>query len=90
MRREGRGVLHVTHSISDAAKADRVVVLQSGAVVFDGPPEELLRDHDRVRALGLVVPPTAVFAEGLRGFGVPVPVTALDAASVLEALWPSG
>jgi energy-coupling factor transporter ATP-binding protein EcfA2 len=37
----GRAILHVTHDMSEASRASRVLVLDSGALVFDGSPEEL-------------------------------------------------
>src|SRR5918998_1132579 len=42
-RREGMGVLHVTHSMSEAALFDRVVVLDDGRLVMDGTPAEVFR-----------------------------------------------
>jgi ABC-type multidrug transport system fused ATPase/permease subunit len=39
---EGRTVLSVSHRLSLAARADRVVVLDGGRVVEQGPPAELL------------------------------------------------
>jgi ATP-binding cassette, subfamily B, bacterial len=39
---EGRTVLAVSHRLSLAARADRVVVLDGGRVVEQGPPAELL------------------------------------------------
>jgi ABC-type multidrug transport system fused ATPase/permease subunit len=39
---EGRTVLAVSHRLGLAARADRVVVLDGGRVVEQGPPAELL------------------------------------------------
>ena len=39
---EGRTVVSVSHRLSLAAQADRVVVLDGGRVVEQGPPRELL------------------------------------------------
>jgi ATP-binding cassette subfamily B protein len=38
----GRTVLLVTHRMSDAARADHVVVFEAGRVIEQGPPERLL------------------------------------------------
>jgi ATP-binding cassette subfamily B protein len=47
----GRGVLTVAHRLSTAREADRVVVLERGEVVEEGPPEELVRRGGRFAAL---------------------------------------
>lgn len=41
----GRTVLAIAHRLSTVAKFDRVVVLQQGRIVEDGPPGELRRRH---------------------------------------------
>ncbi len=47
----GCGVLTVAHRLSTAREADRVVVLEHGRVVEDGPPEDLIRRGGRFAAL---------------------------------------
>lgn len=39
--RERAGVLWTTHLVDEAARADRVIVLNRGKVMFSGPPAEL-------------------------------------------------
>jgi ABC-2 type transport system ATP-binding protein len=40
-RCDGLGVLWATHLVEEAARADRVIVLDKGVVRFDGPPAQL-------------------------------------------------
>jgi len=84
---EGHGVLHITHDISDIASADRVIVLGHGAVVFTGSPEELLGEPEQLAGWGLALPPVVVLADHLRDLGVTIPLGAVDAKSVVDALW---
>ena len=55
----GKTVVHVTHDMSEASRARRVLVLERGALVFDGPPDALFaaaRDESAapaIHALGL-------------------------------------
>src|ERR671917_790390 len=48
-RREGTGVVHVTHSMSEAALFDRVVVMDDGRKVMDGAPPEVFRRVEELR-----------------------------------------
>src|SRR4051794_40425571 len=41
--RRGRTVIAIAHRLSTVRHFDRVVVLQSGHVVQDGPPDQLMR-----------------------------------------------
>jgi osmoprotectant transport system ATP-binding protein len=58
-RELGKTMIFVTHDIAEAfLLADRLALLQDGAMVLLGPPEDLLRsDHPEARA----------FSEGFRG-----------------------
>jgi ATP-binding cassette, subfamily B, bacterial len=42
---EGRTVLAIAHRLSTVTKFDRIVVLEQGRIVEDGPPAELRRRH---------------------------------------------
>jgi ATP-binding cassette subfamily B protein len=47
----GRTVLTVAHRLATAQEADRVLVLEAGQIVEEGPPEELIRRGGRFAAL---------------------------------------
>ncbi|HEU4492624.1 MAG TPA: ATP-binding cassette domain-containing protein [Rubrobacteraceae bacterium] len=85
-RREGMGVLHVTHSMSEAVLFDRVVVLDEGRLVMDGAPSEVFRRVDELREIGLDVPLAASLAHRLRSRGVPLEGDILDLADLRAAL----
>lgn len=84
---DGHGVLIVSHDAADVARADRVVALASGRIAFEGTPAELFADPVTLRSCGLSLSSAAHLADALRELGIPVPVTAVDAESVVEALW---
>lgn len=86
-REEGHGVLLVTHDAADVARADRVVGLVRGRVAYDGPPADLLADADAMTRVGLAGTAAGELAERLRLLGIDVPLTAMDAESVVGALW---
>jgi energy-coupling factor transport system ATP-binding protein len=39
--KDGKTIIHITHSMDEAAQADRVLVMHDGELVFDGIPKEL-------------------------------------------------
>ncbi len=85
-RLENMGVLHVTHSMSEAVLFDRVVVLEGGRKILDGTPAEVFRYVERLREVGLDVPLAASLAHRLRSRGIPLRDDVLDAADLREAI----
>lgn len=67
---EGRTVLMVTHDMALVAEyATRVIVMQDGAAVCDGSPNEVFKQDDVLKSTGLDLPPVAKIARGLRAYG---------------------
>jgi energy-coupling factor transport system ATP-binding protein len=85
-RRTGMGVLHVTHSMSEAVLFERVLVMEAGRKILDGTPVEVFRHVERLREVGLDVPLAASLAHRLRSRGVPLEGDVLDAADLREAI----
>ena len=76
-REKGITIVLITHHMDEAAMADRVVVMDSGSVVMDGTPEEVLIRVEELRAIGLAAPHTVELLHGLRQDGFDVPLDAL-------------
>jgi len=53
---QGMGIIHVTHSMEEAALADRVLVLDHGELVADGSPVDILSRVEWLKSLGLAPP----------------------------------
>jgi energy-coupling factor transport system ATP-binding protein len=85
-RREGMGVLHVTHSMSEAALFDRVVVMDDGRKVMDDTPAKVFRRVEELREIGLDVPLAASLAHRLRACGVPLEGDILNEADLRTAI----
>lgn len=85
-RRENMGVLHITHSMSEAALFDRVVVMDAGRKILDGTPAEVFRYVEKLREVGLDVPLAASLAHRLRTRGVPLEGDVLDEVDLREAV----
>ncbi len=57
-REKGITVIHITHYMNEAARADRVIVFDDGEVFLDGKPKDVFSDPERLRSVGLDVPQT--------------------------------
>ncbi|MGF1470946.1 MAG: ATP-binding cassette domain-containing protein [Rubrobacteraceae bacterium] len=76
-------ILHVTHHLEELLEADRVLVLNDGALVADVEPERLVSDTELLRDNRLLLPPVLRLAAEL---GLPPRRTPEElAALVLEA-----
>lgn len=72
-RQEGITIVHITHFMDEAVWADRIVVMDRGGIVRDGPPAVIFREPDVLRQLRLDVPAVIELAERLRVRSVPLP-----------------
>ena len=85
-REQGMTVIWITHFLGEAAVADRVVVLDKGKIALDGTPAEVFSQVQKVKALGLDVPPMAELAMRLRAGGLVLPDGILTVADMVKEL----
>ena len=85
-REQGMTVIWITHFMEEAAVADRVVVLDKGKIALDGTPAEVFSQGQKVKALGLDVPPMAELAMRLRAGGLSLPDGILTVADMVKEL----
>lgn len=73
-------VIWITHFMEEAAKADRVVVLSDGKIAMNGTPRQVFSRVEKLRDLGLDVPPMAMLSRMLnkRGFKLPGGILTVD------------
>ncbi|HZK18509.1 MAG TPA: energy-coupling factor transporter ATPase [Clostridia bacterium] len=72
-RELGMTVILVTNFMEEAAVTGRLVVLNGGRIVMEGPPEKIFSDRERLKDYGLGLPPTVQLADSLRGKGLSIP-----------------
>ena len=58
LRQQGIGIVHITHDMDEASRADRVLVLDQGKLAADGSPAAILTRVEWLKTLGLA--PTQV------------------------------
>ncbi len=83
---EGITVVLITQSMSEAVAADRVLAMHAGRIVMDGPPREVFEQGERLRALGLGLPPAVEIAHRLREQGLALPPGLLTVEALAGAL----
>ena len=85
-REKGITVVWITHFMEEAARADRVVVLHRGAIAMDGTPREVFSQVEKVKELGLDVPPMAELAQELCDAGLSLPAGILTVDDMMKEL----
>jgi biotin transport system ATP-binding protein/energy-coupling factor transport system ATP-binding protein len=53
---QGIGIIHITHSMDEAALADRVLVMDQGELIADGSPFDILSRVEWLKSLDLAPP----------------------------------
>ena len=90
-RELGMTVVLITHHMDEAARAQRLVVMDNGHVVMDGPPAQVFQNVVGLRRLGLEVPDSVSLLYELRQAGLDVPLDVLtpeDCANVVAQILP--
>lgn len=83
-KEEGISVVIITHYMSEAATADYVLVMDEGKLAMSGTPREVFTKVDKMRKLGLDVPPMTDLAHMLREDGVNVRADVLTVEEMVE------
>jgi energy-coupling factor transport system ATP-binding protein len=89
-RERGITVVHVTHDMEEAERADRVIVLDGGQVILDGPPAVMFSHVSALKGAGLDLPQVTdlLYRLNLEGFDLPADMTGTDEAlEILGALY---
>jgi energy-coupling factor transport system ATP-binding protein len=85
-REQGITVLHITHNMDEAIRADRVIVVSDGCVVIDGTPEQVFSNVEQLRLVGLDVPQVTELMYELKSLGFDVDHSVLDEEKCADAL----
>ncbi|MCL1796607.1 MAG: energy-coupling factor transporter ATPase [Clostridia bacterium] len=85
-REAGITVLWITHSMEEAAQADRLLIMHDGGIAMEGEPRALFGQVERVRSFGLDVPPMTALAHDLRAAGLSVPESVLTLDEMVNSL----
>ena len=86
-REENITVINITHYMDEAARADRVVVINDGKMMFDGTPKEVFSDVDMLHSIGLESPQGNELINELRGAGLKINGDSLTEEECIETLF---
>ena len=85
-REEGITVINITHYMDEAARADRVVVINDGRLVLDGTAKSVFSNVDYLHSIGLEAPQGKELIHELISEGYDISRDALSEEECVEAL----
>lgn len=86
-RENGITVVLITHHMTEAIRAQRVIVMDEGKILADGAPREIFAQVELLRATGLTVPATVGLLFELNRRGYEFPLDALSTEECAQALY---
>ena len=82
----GITVVWITHFMEEAAKAQRVVVMSEGEIVLSDTPRKVFTNTEKIRSLGLDVPPMTLLASLLNEKDIPISKDILTVEEMVREL----
>ena len=76
-REEKLTVLLITHDMEEAARCDRVIVMNKGELLLDGTPRDVFSQVELLHSVGLEAPQVTQMAHELRKQGIDFPAGVL-------------
>ena len=87
-RRQNNIIIFVSHNMADVAElADRVLVMDGGRLVMMGSPEEVFSRRDRLKEIGLAVPPASEFLYSLKDAGLDISTKGLTVREAVSNIY---
>ncbi|MCL2456916.1 MAG: energy-coupling factor transporter ATPase, partial [Defluviitaleaceae bacterium] len=77
LNRDGVTIILITHFMEEAARANRIIVMDAGKIAMDDTPRKIFSQVEKMQALGLDVPQVTSLAHALRmkNFSGELPIT---------------
>ena len=82
----GITIVLITHYMEEAARCDRVIVMDDGRVSLDDAPEKVFSNVEYMRSAGLDVPQVTELSYELRKEGYELPAEILSEEACVEAI----
>ena len=85
-REMGITVVLITHHMTEAIRAQRVIVMDEGRILADGTPKEVFPQVELLESVGLTVPATTKVLYALNEAGFDLPLDALSTEECAQVL----
>ena len=85
-RNYGITVILITHYMDEAAKADRIVVMDKGKLILDGKPRDVFSNVEKMKNIGLDVPQVTELSYELQKLGINIDTRILDVNEMVNAI----
>lgn len=85
-REHGITIIMITHYMDEAARANRIVVLDDGEILMDGTPTEIFSQHKKLTECGLDVPQCVSLVYSLKKKGINIEGECHTPAACAEAI----
>lgn len=85
-REMGITVVLITHHMTEAIRAQRVIVMDAGRILADGTPKEVFPQVELLESVGLTVPATTKVLYALNQVGFDLPLDALSTEECAQIL----
>jgi len=84
-KEKGITILHITHNMSEAVNADRVIVINDGKVCMNDTPKNVFSNVAKLHQIGLDVPQVTELIYELKNYGIDLPSDIIDIDEGAEA-----
>lgn len=85
-KEKGITILHITHNMTEAINADRVIVINDGRVCMDDVPKKVFSNVAKLHEIGLDVPQVTELIYELKTNGIELPDDIIDLDEGAEAI----
>jgi energy-coupling factor transport system ATP-binding protein len=85
-REEGITIINITHYMDEAARADRVIVINDGRLTLDGTAKKVFSEVEKLHDIGLEAPQGRELIYELSESGIKIDTDALSENECTEAL----
>ncbi|MFP7474360.1 energy-coupling factor ABC transporter ATP-binding protein [Niallia taxi] len=89
LKEENMTVISITHDLDEAARADRIIIMNEGKIYKEGNPSEIFQLEKELIDIGLDIPFAIKLRSGLRKQGVQLDKITLTEEELVTELWTS-
>jgi len=88
-KEHGITIVHITHYMQEAIRADRIIVMEKGEIALEGTPREVFKEVETLKSIGLDVPDTTYLIYLLNKEGFSFKCDLLTIEEVVDEIWQS-